>query len=66
MGKFNHRNAKMEVQEDSKEAGDFWPILWASARRKRVGRAFQAERTTIHKAQRTESALRSRENMNGS
>lgn len=49
------------------EAGDFWPVLWASARRTRAGRAFQREQTTIPKAQRSflQSALRSREDIRG-
>ena len=48
-----------------REVGDFWWILWASARRKRPGRTFQGKEATTHKAQRSKSALSSRQNTTG-
>ena len=37
-------------------------VLWASARKKRAGRAFRGWEATMYKAQRSQSALSSREN----
>lgn len=58
------RNARVEAQEGSKEAGDFWPALWASAS-KRTGRTFQAggQHRTRHRG--LTAVLRSRDNIKG-
>lgn len=53
MGKSHGRDARGEGQEGSREAGDLCRLLWASAGRKRAGRAFQREGATIHQADRS-------------
>ena len=64
MGKCDCRNARVEAQEGSKEAGDFWPALWASASQ-RTGRTLQAggQHRTKHRG--LTAVLRSRDNMKG-
>ena len=64
MGKRDCRNARVAAQEGSKDVGDFWPALWASAS-KQTGRMFQAggQHHTRHRG--LTAVLRSRDNVKG-